>query len=209
MEIYSTEEQQVDAIKQFWKDYGTSILVGAVVGLGGLYGWNYFSAQKVENAESASVAFQQIRNQNPDAATLAGQIANFDKAHDQKGYQALLDLMLAKQAVEAGDLTKAADALTQVIAAKPGSGLGEIATLRLARIQAQEGQIGTALSTLDTVTDAAFAAQRDELKGDFLVRQGETDKARTAYLAAKDALAAEGQMESPALQMKIDNLNKA
>ena len=33
MEIYSTEEQQVDAIKQFWKDYGTSIVVGAVVGL--------------------------------------------------------------------------------------------------------------------------------------------------------------------------------
>lgn len=32
VEIYSTEEQQVDAIKQFWKDYGTSIVVGAVVG---------------------------------------------------------------------------------------------------------------------------------------------------------------------------------
>ena len=41
MDIYSTEEQQVDAIKQFWKDYGSSIIVGAVVGLGGLYGWNY------------------------------------------------------------------------------------------------------------------------------------------------------------------------
>ncbi|MGI2259446.1 YfgM family protein [Shewanella sp. GXUN23E] len=209
MEIYSTEEQQVDAIKQFWKDYGLSIGIGALVGLGGLYGWNTYSAKKVEGAESASVAFQQIRTENADAATLAGQIANFDKTHDQKGYQALLDLMLAKQSVEAGELDKAADALKQVIAAKPGSGLGEIATLRLARIQAQQGQVGTALATLDSVTDAAFAAQRDELKGDFLVRQGDADKARSAYLAAKDALLAEGQMESPALQMKIDNLNKA
>ena len=46
MEIYSTEEQQVDAIKQFWKDYGNSILIGAVVGLGGLYAWNYYSDVK-------------------------------------------------------------------------------------------------------------------------------------------------------------------
>ena len=43
MEIYSTEEQQVDAIKQFAKEYGPSILIGAVVGLGGLYGWNTYS----------------------------------------------------------------------------------------------------------------------------------------------------------------------
>ncbi|MCF1439179.1 MAG: tetratricopeptide repeat protein, partial [Shewanella sp.] len=111
--------------------------------------------------------------------------------------------------VEAGELDNAAAALKKVIAAKPGSGLGEIATLRLARIQAQQDQIGTALATLDSLTDSAFAAQRDELKGDILVRQGDTDKARSAYLAAKDALLAEGQTETPTLQMKIDNLNKA
>lgn len=58
MEIYSTEEQQVDAIKQFWKDYGTSILIGAVVGLGGLYGWNYYSDMKVAKAEEASKPFK-------------------------------------------------------------------------------------------------------------------------------------------------------
>ena len=56
VEIYSTEEQQVDAIKQFWKDYGTSILIGAVVGLGGLYAWNYYSDVKVAQAEEASKA---------------------------------------------------------------------------------------------------------------------------------------------------------
>ncbi|WP_261922329.1 YfgM family protein [Shewanella sp. NFH-SH190041] len=209
MEIYSTEEQQVDAIKQFWKDYGTSIIIGAVVGLGGLYAWNHYSATTVDNAENASVAFQQISNQKLDATAMAGAVASFDKAHSQVGYQALLDLMLAKSAVDAGELTKAADALKKVIAAKPGEGLAEVATLRLARIQAQQGQLGVALSTLETVTDPAFAAQRDELKGDFLARQGEADKARSAYLAARDALMALGQSQSPELQMKIDNLNKA
>ena len=38
MEIYSTEEQQVEAIKSFWKENGSQIIVGAVLGLGGFSG---------------------------------------------------------------------------------------------------------------------------------------------------------------------------
>ena len=63
-----------------------------------------------------------------------------------------------------------------------------------------------ALATLDQVTDEAFASQREELKGDFLVRQGDLDKAKSAYQAAVDN---GGALASPALTMKLDNLNKA
>lgn len=206
MEIYSTEEQQVDAIKQFWKDYGTSILVGAVVGLGGLYGWNTYSDMKITAAQKASEAFQAASVQVNDEAALAGAVASFSKEHGQAGYQAMLDLLLAKSAVEAGELAKAEDALKKVIAAKPGAGLDMVATIRLARLQAEQGQVGTALATLEQVTDAAFAAQKEELKGDFLVRQGELDKAKLAYQAAMDK---GGVSASPALKMKLDNLNQA
>ena len=206
MEIYSTEEQQVDAIKQFWKDYGTSILVGAVVGLGGLYAWNTYSDMQVSEAQAASQAFQAASSKLGDDAALAGAVANFSKEHSQKGYQAMLDLIVAKSAVDAGDLTKAEAALTKVIASKPGAGLDMVATIRLARVQAEQGQVGTALATLEQVTDSAFASQRDELKGDFLVRQGELDKAKLAYQAALDN---GGVTTSPALKMKLDNLNQA
>ena len=37
MEIYNSEEQQVEAIKRFWKENGTAIIAGVVLGLGGLY----------------------------------------------------------------------------------------------------------------------------------------------------------------------------
>ena len=170
MEIYSTEEQQVDAIKQFWKDYGTSIVVGAVVGLGGLYGWNTYSDMKVTAAEEASESFQSIVTQSANPAALLVQAENFTSEHDQQGYQALLELMVAKSAVEAGDLAKAEASFTKVIAAQP------------------------------------FASQREELKGDFLVRQGDLDKAKSAYQAAVDN---GGALASPALTMKLDNLNKA
>ncbi|MEZ9537041.1 YfgM family protein [Shewanella sp. 10N.286.51.B8] len=205
MEIYSTEEQQVDAIKQFWKDYGSSIIVGAVVGLGGLYGWNYYSDVKVEKSEAASEAFQRI-TANSDSSAVQAAIAEFGAQHDQKGYQALLELMSAKAAVDAGELDKAEAAFTKIIAAKPGAALESLATLRLSRVQAEQGNIGTAIATLEQITDEAFNAQRDELKGDLLVRQGDMDSARSAYQAAVDN---GGSLTSPALQMKLDNLNKA
>ncbi|MGL4612768.1 MAG: tetratricopeptide repeat protein, partial [Shewanella sp.] len=125
---------------------------------------------------------------------------------DQQGYAALLDLIVAKTAVEAKEYAKAEAALKKVIAAKPGAGLDMIANLRLARIQTEQGQIDAALATLELVTDKAFAAQREELKGDFLVRKGELDKAKIAYQSALDN---GGVITSPALKIKLDNLNQA
>jgi predicted negative regulator of RcsB-dependent stress response len=206
VEIYSTEEQQVDAIKQFWKDYGVSIALGAVVGLGGLYGWNTYSEHKVASAELASESFQSIALDAENSPNVMMAAVEFEKNHDQQGYQALLQFMLAKSAVEAGDLEKAEQAYTKVIAAKPAAGLDMIAALRLSRVQAEQGNLGMALATLEHVTDSAYAAQRDELKGDFYARQGEFDKAKNAYQAA---VTLGGTLASPALQMKLDSLNKA
>ena len=206
MEIYSTEEQQVDAIKQFWKDYGTSIVVGAVVGLGGLFGWNYYSEHKIAQAELASEAFQTM---TAPAMTDAGMLAaaeTFAQQYNQKGYQSLLSLIVAKAAVEAGDLGKAETTLKSVIVTAADTSLVMVATIRLARVQAEQGQIAIAITTLEQVSDPAFIAQRDELKGDFLVRKGDAELAKAAYQAAVDN---GGATASPALQMKLDNLNKA
>ncbi|NRB23779.1 tetratricopeptide repeat protein [Shewanella sp.] len=206
MEIYSTEEQQVDAIKQFWKDYGTSIVVGAVVGLGGLFGWNYYSDHKLAQAELASEAFQAVSAGNITDTSMLAAAETFAKDHSQKGYQSLLELIVAKAAVEAGDLDKAQATLKSVVSSAPDKGLVMVATMRLARVQAEQGQIATAITTLDQVSDPAFTAQRDELKGDFLVRKGDEELAKAAYQAAVNN---GGTSVSPALQMKLDNLNKA
>ncbi|MCL2918314.1 tetratricopeptide repeat protein [Shewanella litorisediminis] len=206
MEIYSTEEQQVEAIKSFWKEYGTSILVGAVVGLGGLYGWNTYSDMKVAKAEAASMAYQQLSANTSDEAAMLKAAEGFKAEHDQQGYSLLVEMMVAKSAVEAKDYAKAEESLKKVIAAKDAGSLGSVAALRLARIQAEQGQGAVALTTLDAITDTAFEAQRDEIKGDILTSQGETDKAKAAYQAALDK---GGISASPLLKMKLDNLNQA
>ncbi|QSX34840.1 tetratricopeptide repeat protein [Shewanella avicenniae] len=206
MEIYSTEEQQVEAIKKFWQDYGTSVLAGAVIGLGALYSWNWYSEHQVKQTEAASQAFGDVIAATQDDKALAAAVAQYDQAHSQQGYSALLQLVVAKSAVEAGDLAKAEAALKTVLTAKPGEAIETIAAMRLARVQAEQGQIDTALTTLDGVNSEAFAAEKAELKGDFLVRKGDLANAKTAY---QDAVAKGGVVNSPALQVKLDNLTQA
>ena len=58
MEQFATEDQQVEAIKQFWKDHGTSLILGAVLGLAGLFGWQYYSESQMETKEAASISYQ-------------------------------------------------------------------------------------------------------------------------------------------------------
>ena len=41
IEGYETEEQQVEAIKKWWKANGNTLIIGAVVGLAGLWGWRF------------------------------------------------------------------------------------------------------------------------------------------------------------------------
>ncbi|MFQ6371398.1 YfgM family protein [Shewanella sp. YIC-542] len=206
MEIYSTEEQQVEAIKRFWKDYGTSILAGAVIGLGALYGWNYYSQYKIDQTEAASEAFNVALSKSTDEAATLAAAAAFDKDHAQPGYSALMQLVVAKAAAEAGNFDKAVTALQQVLDNKPSAAVAAIASLRMARLQAEQGQLDAALTTLSKVADEAFAAEKAELEGDFYARKGDGEKARSAY-----ALAIEkgGAALSPALQMKLDNLNQA
>ena len=62
MEVYETEEQQVEAIKSWWKENGKAVVLGAVIGLGGLYGWRYYQGEIQSAKEQASEAYTQAMN---------------------------------------------------------------------------------------------------------------------------------------------------
>ena len=47
MDIYSTEEQQAEAIKRFFRENGISLALGVIVGLGGLYGWKAYNQNQI------------------------------------------------------------------------------------------------------------------------------------------------------------------
>ncbi len=200
MEQFATEEQQVEAIKRFWKEHGTAIIVGALLGLGGLYGWRAYSDSQNEAKETASVGYQQVVENFGDEGTLAA-LDTFASENSDSGYGTIAGLLAAKQAVDEGNLEVAATQLQTVINNAQSAPLKGVAALRLSRVQIELNQLENALSTLSTITDTSFDAEVSELKGDVYVRQSKFDDARLAY-----ASALENNANNRLLQMKLDNL---
>lgn len=200
MEQFATEEQQVEAIKRFWKDHGIAILVGAGLGLGGLWGWRAFTDAQIESRESASVAYQAAVETFGTEGSEA-KIETFIKENEDSGYASIASLLAAKQAVDAGDLDAAASHLNRVVTFAENEELKALAALRLTRVQIEMNQLDAALSTLGNVTNEAFSAEVSELKGDVYQQQSKFDDARLAYSSALEKNA-----NNPLLQMKLDNL---
>ena len=200
MEQFATEEQQVEAIKKFWKENGIAIIVGAALGLGGLWGWRYWNDTQIQNQEAASIEYQNTVQALEEENGFSNAVAMVE-ANPDSGYALMASLILAQQAVEHKDLNEAVRHLSFVAERAGDSAISAMANLRLARVQLALEDFDAAHATLDKVTDDAFVARVDEVKGDIFVSQQQFDKARMAYAASL-----ENDESNNIVRMKLDNL---
>ncbi|MCP4884335.1 MAG: tetratricopeptide repeat protein [Flavobacteriales bacterium] len=200
MDVYTTEEQQVEAIKKWWRDNGKAVVLGAVIGLGALYGWRYFQAEQDLKMEKASDAYLEVIDamQNKSAANSTAE--SFIQEHEGP-YASLIELQLAKASVENGNLIDAAKYLRSVQSSEDKI-LSALATFRLARIEIEQGNLDSALSELNKISTPSWKAQVEALKGDIALKQGKIQDARRAFTASIELAA------NPVVQMKLDNLPK-
>jgi len=201
MEQYETEEQQVEAIKRFWKENGLALVIGALLGLGGLLGWRYYNDSQIEAKEQASFAYEKASEDLLKGELGFSQAKTFIDSHSGTGYAMLMALELSQQAIERKDLTEAAKQLEFVANNAKLSAVQSVAQLRLARIQIEQGSLELALASADKITDEAFNSQSQEIRGDVYQVQKLFDKARAAYSAALET-----NTRDKVLKMKLDNL---
>ncbi|WP_343291180.1 YfgM family protein [Vibrio harveyi] len=204
MELYDTEEQQVEAIKDWWKENGKAVIIGAVVGLGGLFGWRYYQDSVIQASEAASQSYTTVMNSlQTKGADAQADIQAFIDSNKVKEYSVLAALQLAKVQVDAKDLSAALEQLKWAQSNTKDAALTPLISYRIARIEAEMGNFDAANAELGKVTDAAWTGRIAELRGDIALRQGDKEAAYTAYTEAQQAADA-----SPALQMKLDDLAK-
>ncbi len=201
MEQYETEEQQVEAIKRFWKENGLALVIGALLGFGGLLGWRYYNDSQIEAKEQASFAYEKVSEELLKGEVGLSQANTFIENHRDTGYAMLMALEMAQQSIERKDLSEAAKQLEFVTNNAKLSAIKSVAQVRLARIQIQQGKLELALASADQVTDLAFKGQSQEIKGDIYQAQQLFDKARAAYSAALET-----NKRDQILKMKLDNL---
>ena len=204
MEINSTEEQQVEAIKKFFKENGTSIVFGVVFGTAGMFGWRAYNDSVIQAQEASSDGYTQLLAQaNNESVDIVAEAQQYIDDNKDSGYSVLAALFAAKQAVEDAKLDEAEKQLTFAATSAQNDSLKAIALIRLSRILIEQNKYDMATTELAKVKPEAFKSRVAELRGDIALKQGDSAKAREQYQLAIDA------QEEPVntnLQQKFDDL---
>jgi predicted negative regulator of RcsB-dependent stress response len=209
VEVYETEQQQVEALQKWWKENGTSVMAGLAIGFALLFAWRAWQSHLAVKAEAASVGYQgvmsKVEDKDPEAALLIGKTVLEEQP--KTIYAALTAFTLAKVSVDKNDLGKAREYLQKLISDYPHEdGIKNLARMRLARVQVAEGKASEALSTLDPMKKSADGqASYHELRGDVLLALRKPEEAHGAYA---QALALGEGRDNSELQMKLDDLAK-
>lgn len=203
MNTYETEEQQIEAIKNWWKENGKAFIIGAVIGVGALMGGKAWLDYREGQRQSASIEFarlsDELRQNQTQSVTVHAEhiIENFANTP----YGPLAALTLAKIKVEAGELDAAQSKLQWVLAHAKQNDIIHMARLRLARVMSANGQYQQALALLDNVDYEGYAAAYHEVRGDIQLAMQQQEAARASYNAALTALQAGDDRRQ--LQMKL------
>lgn len=208
-----TEEEQVEAIKHWWKKNGSSLLLGVALAVALVLGWQAWQRYQANQAAEASANYQNlveavvaVRSAPDDTAqhaTAAHLAQTLKTDFSGSGYAPMAALLMAGVAVDTGDLKAALSELDWVRQHADQEDLKQLALLRTARIKLAQGEAEAARVLLEGADEGYYVAAVNELRGDVLVALGQLADARTAYDLALETADRQAQ---PILRMKRDNL---
>ena len=210
MEIYQTEEEQVEALKKWWKENGNSVIFGVVLGLAAIFGWREWQDYNIEQSASASMLYQQMvtASRENNAKTVREKAKEITTAYENTAYAVFARLALAKIAVTNGELDAAAGDLQWALDNTSQDSLRHVISLRLARVLIAQGKLNKASAVLGTNSDKGeFSVSYQELEADMLRLENKVDAARDAYQQALSMAQASGQ-ETTIIEMKLDDLGR-
>lgn len=210
-----TEEEQVQAIKEWWKRNGSSLLIGIGAALAIVFGWqawqNHQDQQRAEAANQFATLLNAFANEADETSgqTVAFVAKTLREDYTDSAYAVYGNLILARQQlIEESDAEAAIDSLQWALEkAGEHKALALVVRNRLARAQFSAERYDDALATIEGAgsleNEGAFAAIFAELRGDILLTQGDEKGARDAYLAARE-LSQQGR--SGILELKLSDL---
>lgn len=211
MAVYDLEEQeQIDEMKAWWRQYRKLVLLVVVVAamtVGGIQGWRYY--QNKQGLEAGEL-YAQLQGAvgGDDPKKVQDIAAVMAEKYPRTGYAAFAALAGAKAAFDSGDAAAARIRLQWVIDNGREDEMRDIARLRLAAVLLDEKKYDAALSLLETQHVDTLSALYADLKGDVLVAQGKTQEARSAYQLALDKSDAKSSYRA-LIQIKLDALGAA
>lgn len=184
------EQEQLDALKAFWKQYGNLVTWVLILALGGYAAWNGWNWWQGDQSTKAGAMFDELdRAAISGDADKAGRIfADLKERYPRTAFAQQGGLAAAKVQFDKGQGDAAKATLSWVAANATEDEYRTVARLRLAGVLAQAKQFDEALKQLDEAKSPAFEALVADRRGDVLLAQGKADQARTAFQAAWAAM---------------------
>ena len=196
------EQEQWELAKQKVRELWIYVVGGVALGLGGLYGWNWWQDRRETQAETASARYEELIQafQRNDATRGMTLLEDLKAQYAWTPYPALGALIAARIQVEANELDKAAATLKYVMDSAHDPEIQLIARLRLARVVSAQGKHDDALALLKVEEVGDFAPRLD-----VLLAKGDRAGALREYLAARGA-PSDGRVDFEMLDLKIRDL---
>jgi len=180
------EQEQLDQLKAFWKQYGNLITWVVIAVLGAYAAWNGWNLWQRDQAVKAGAMVDEL--------DLAAQAGDADKAgrifedlkdrYPRTAFAEQGALMAARAQFEKGQADKAKATLAWVADNAKEAEYQTIARLRLAGLLLDEKKYDEALKQLDAAGSKEFEALVADRRGDVLLAQGKKDEAKAAYAMA-------------------------
>ncbi len=182
------EQDQLDALKTWWRTNGNKVLIFAgllIATVVGYQGWKQYQAQQ---SEAASAKFMLLGDTSPtDVETIKALSGEIVENYPSTPYAARAALLSAKVSYNAKDIDSAKLQSEWAYKNAREDAVKTLAQLQLAGILFEQKDYEAALKLVNEKHDSSFDGLFADLKGDVLVAQGKPTEAKVAY---QDALKA-------------------
>jgi predicted negative regulator of RcsB-dependent stress response len=188
MAVYDLEEQeQIDELKTWWKQYGnlvTNGLLVVAVSLAAWQGWNVWQRNQAADASHLYAAVERSSSEN-DAKKARDATGELIEKFSRTNYAPMAAMLSARTHFQSADTKTAKTQMTWALEHAADSTLRDLARLRLASVLLDEKSNEEARKLLETEpSSSAFLPRHHELKGDVFWALGKADEARMAYQTA-------------------------
>ena len=180
------EQEQLDEIKHFWKQYGDLITWVLIAVVGAFAAWNGYHYWQRSQAAQASVMYDEV-----DRAAKAGDMARLDRSlADMKErfggttYAQQAALLASQTYYNKGNVDASRAALGWLAEKAADPGYQAVARLRLSAILLEKKEYAEALRQLAGELPKDFAGVAADRRGDILLAQGKKAEARVEYQKA-------------------------
>ena len=189
------EDEQWEAFKRWWKQNGSSVVLGIAIVLLGIAGWQYWEnrqaaarAEARQGFDSVISALQSEEDTEKRLSSMEYALDNLKDSQPDSPYAVFSAMVAASVYMEESRPEDASDELAWALEQAQGEPLPRVIRLRLARARLASEDYEGALSALEGIDSAGeFSPLFHELKGDVHHAMGDEDAAREAYQAAREA----------------------